>query len=87
MLPQVEQLGEVRLRREEMLRVVVLRVLRVRLLAEHLCLNDDTRWELLETFSRYEVVDKLALRPSFLQTLLMLVQRRMYETALQPHLA
>jgi len=57
-----------------------------RLLSEHLCLNEDTRWELLETFSRYEVVDRLALRPSFIQTLLMLVQRRMYETALQPHL-
>ena len=57
------------------------------LLAEHLCINEDTRWELLEVFSRYEVVDKLALRPSFVQTLLMLVQRRMYETALQPHLA
>jgi len=58
-----------------------------RLLSEHLCLNEDTRWEMLEIFTRYEVVDKLALRPSFLQTLLMLVQRRMYECALQPHLA
>ena len=57
-----------------------------RLLAEHLCVNEDTRWELLETFARYEVEQKLALRPSFMQTLLMLVQRRMYETALQPHL-
>ena len=57
------------------------------LLAEHLCLNEDTRWELLEVFSRYEVVDLLALRPSFIQTLLMLVQRRNYEVALQPHLA
>ena len=57
-----------------------------RLLAEHLCVNEDTRWELLETFSRYEVVDKLALRPSFMQTILLLVQKRMYETALQPHL-
>lgn len=57
------------------------------LLAEHLCINEDTRWELLEVFARYEVVDLLALRPSFVQTLLMLVQRRMYETALQPHLA
>jgi hypothetical protein len=57
------------------------------LLAEHLCTNEDTRWDLLQVFARYEVVDKLALRPSFVQTLLMLVQRRMYETALQPHLA
>ena len=56
------------------------------LLAEHLCINEDTRWELLEIFSRYEVIDRLALRSSFVQTLLMLVQRRMYETALQPHL-
>ena len=54
-----------------------------RLLAEHLCVNEDTRWELLETFARYEVEQKLALRPSFMQTLLMLVQRRMYETALE----
>ena len=57
------------------------------LLSEHLCLNEDTRWQLLETFARYEVVDKLALRPSFVQTLLMLVQRRMYEMALQSHLS
>ena len=57
------------------------------LLAEHLCANEDTRWELLEVFARYEVVHKLALRPSYMQTLLQLVQRRMYERALQPHLA
>ena len=56
------------------------------LLAEHLAANEDTRWELLSTFSRYEVADRLALRPSFQQTLLMLVQRRLYEQALQPHL-
>ena len=56
------------------------------LLAEYLCINEDTRWELLEVFSRYEVIDRISLRPSFVQTLLMLVQKRMYETALQPHL-
>jgi len=58
-----------------------------RLLAEHLCANEDTRWEMLETITRYEVVDRLALRPSFVQTLLMLVQRRIYERSLQVHLA
>lgn len=58
-----------------------------RLLAEHLCANEDTRWDLLEVFSRYEVVDKLALRPSFVQTLLMRVQRRIYERALETHLS
>jgi hypothetical protein len=46
----------------------------------------DTRWELLETFSRYEVIEKLSLRPSYIQTILMLVQRRTYEICLQPHL-
>jgi hypothetical protein len=41
-----------------------------KLLAEHLCINEDTRWELLEVFSRYEVIDKLALRtcPAFLDS-------------------
>ena len=33
---------------------------------------------MLEIVTRYEVIEKLALRPSFVQTLLMLVQRRIY---------
>ncbi len=57
------------------------------LLAEHLSANEDTRWELLEVFARYEIAGKLALRPSFVQTLLQLVQHRLYERALEPHLA
>ncbi len=57
------------------------------LVAEHLMSNEDTRWEVLEIFGRYEIADLLALRPSYIQTLLMLVQRRMYETCLQPHLS
>ena len=57
------------------------------LLAEHLAANEDTRWDLLEVFARYEIAGKLALRPSFVQTLLQLVQHRLYERALEPHLA
>ena len=57
-----------------------------RLLVEHLCGNEDTRWEVLEIFARYETTYKLALRPSYVQTLLDLVRRRMYEEALEPHL-
>ena len=37
------------------------------LLAEHLAANEDTRWDLLEVFARYEIAGKLALRPSFVQ--------------------
>ena len=47
------------------------------LLAEHLAANEDTRWDLLEVFARYEIAGKLALRPSFVQTLLQLVQHRL----------
>ena len=54
------------------------------LLAEHLAANEDTRWDLLEVFARYEIAGKLALRPSFVQTLLQLVQHRLYERALEP---
>ena len=79
-----------------------------RMLVDHLCGNEDTRWDqlsshllftppvytflvhtflvhtflvhrwdLLELFARYETEHKLALRPSYVQTLLDLVKRRM----------
>jgi hypothetical protein len=58
-----------------------------RMLVDHLCGNEDTRWDLLELFARYETEHRLALRPSYQQTLLELVKRRMYEEALEPHLS